>query len=177
MVLNTTVAVNVETNPLKNVVVNGTTPLILNQLESLLLPLPQTPQSPPNIPLLGCQTTPLLSKFIEAQSEIWKHKYVILIFSLFIISVNFTFRTHHPVKVDGHTLSVAAIVAAARHAAPIRLDDCKRTKDRVEKSRRVVIDKVESGASVYGLSTGFGGSGMSYFCLPVIPCHSICNWL
>jgi hypothetical protein len=74
-----------------------------------------------------------------------------------------TSRTHHPIKVDGHTLSVAAIVAAARHAAPIRLDDCKRTKDRIEKSRRVVVDKVESGASVYGLSTGFGGSGMSFF--------------
>ena len=74
-----------------------------------------------------------------------------------------TSRTHHPVKVDGHTLSVAAIVAAARHAAPIRLDDSKRTKDRVEKSRQVVVDKVESGASIYGLSTGFGGSGTFLF--------------
>jgi len=74
-------------------------------------------------------------------------------------------RTHHPVKVDGHTLSVAAIVAAARHAAPVRLDDSKRTKDRVESSRQVVVDKVASGASVYGLSTGFGGSGTSFlFC-------------
>ena len=71
MVLNT-VAANAEANSLKNVVVNGTAPFILNQP---LSPLPQTPQSP-NIPQLGSQTTPLLSKFIEAQSEIWKHKYV-----------------------------------------------------------------------------------------------------
>ena len=75
MVLNTTIAANVESNSLKNVVVNGTAPLILNQLESLPSPLP-TPQSPRNFPQLGSQTTPLLSKFIEAQSEVWKHKYV-----------------------------------------------------------------------------------------------------
>ena len=86
MVLNTTVAVNVETNPLKSVLVNGTAPLILNQPESLPSPLPQTAQSLLNIlPLgsqtIGSQTTPLLSKFIEAQSEIWKHKYVIIYFS------------------------------------------------------------------------------------------------
>lgn len=72
MVLNTTVAPNVEAH-LKDVVVNGTASLILNQ--PLPSPLPQTPQSP-NIPQLGSQTTPLLSKFIEAQSEIWKHRYV-----------------------------------------------------------------------------------------------------
>lgn len=66
-------------------------------------------------------------------------------------------------KVDGYTLSVAAIVAAARHAAPVRLDDSKRTKNRVEQSRQVVVDKVESGVSIYGLSTGFGGSGTSFF--------------
>lgn len=81
MVLNTTVAVNVETNPLKSVLVNGTAPLILNQPESLPSPLPQTAQSLLNILPLGSQTTPLLSKFIEAQSEIWKHKYVIIYFS------------------------------------------------------------------------------------------------
>ena len=81
MVLYTTVAVNVETNPLKSVLVNGTAPLILNQPESLPSPLPQTAQSLLNILPLGSQTTPLLSKFIEAQSEIWKHKYVIIYFS------------------------------------------------------------------------------------------------
>ena len=161
MVLNTSLAANAEANSLKNVVVNGTASLILNQ--PLPSPLPQTPQSP-NIPQLGSQTTPLLSKFIEAQSEIWKHKYVFgSFFSSSSTNGNLHSRTHHPVKVDGHTLSVAAIVAAARHAAPIRLDDSKRTKDRVEKSRQVVVDKVESGASIYGLSTGFGGSGIPFF--------------
>ena len=82
MVLNTSIVPNVETNSLKNVVVNGTSSLIFNQLESSPSPVPQTPQTPPNIPQLGSQTTPLLSKFIEAQSEIWKHKYVNYFFSL-----------------------------------------------------------------------------------------------
>ncbi|KAF8161163.1 L-Aspartase-like protein [Crassisporium funariophilum] len=94
-------------------------------------------------PLFGAPPTPppsLLAKFIEARKETRSYK------------------NDSAIKVDGQTLSVAAIVAAARYAAPVRLDDSKRIKERVEKSRRVVVDKVESGASIYGLSTGFGGS-------------------
>ena len=88
MVLNTTVAANAEANSLKNVVVNSTASLILNQPLSSLLP--RTPQSL-NIPQLGSQTTPLLSKFIEAQSEIWKHKYVFGFFFLFQIQLMITY--------------------------------------------------------------------------------------
>jgi hypothetical protein len=49
---------------------------------------------------------------------------------------NLTYYNLHPEPIDGHTLSVAATVAAARHASPIRLDEChesKRTQDRIEK--------------------------------------------
>lgn len=52
------------------------------------------------------------------------------------------------------------MVAAARYAASVRLDDSKNVKERVDKSRQVVVNKVATGASIYGLSTGFGGSGM-----------------
>ena len=79
MVLNTTVVANAEANPLKNVVVNGTATLI--QSQPPILPLHQTPQSP-DMSQLGSQTAPLLSKFIAAQSEIWKHKYILGFFSL-----------------------------------------------------------------------------------------------
>jgi len=72
------------------------------------------------------------------------------------------------VKVDGHTLTTAAVVATSRYAASIRLDDCNGVKERVDKSRKVVVDKVESGASIYGLSTGFGGSGESVFLSPSV---------
>jgi len=61
--------------------------------------------------------------------------------------------------IDGHTLTTAGIVAAARFHSEICLDESQHVKDRVLKSRKVISDKVESGASVYGLSTGFGGSG------------------
>jgi hypothetical protein len=49
MVLNTTIAANAEANSLKNVVVNGTASLILNQ--PLPSPLSRTPQNL-NIPQL-----------------------------------------------------------------------------------------------------------------------------
>jgi phenylalanine ammonia-lyase len=72
------------------------------------------------------------------------------------------YSRNHPVKIDGHTLTTAAVVATARYFASVELDDRKEIKQRVEKTRQVVVDKVASGTSVYGLSTGFGGSGKPY---------------
>ncbi|KAE9411419.1 phenylalanine ammonia-lyase [Gymnopus androsaceus JB14] len=63
-----------------------------------------------------------------------------------------------PVKVDGQTLSIAAVTAAARCNTPVTLDQSSHIKSRVAQSRSVIAEKVESGISVYGLSTGFGGS-------------------
>lgn len=60
-------------------------------------------------------------------------------------------------------MTTAAIVAVARHLANVQLDDRKEIKLRVEKSRKIIDDKVATGASVYGLSTGFGGSGAHFF--------------
>ncbi|KAJ4483835.1 L-Aspartase-like protein [Lentinula aciculospora] len=62
------------------------------------------------------------------------------------------------VTVDGKTLSIAAIVAASRHGASVQLDQSPRTKERVDQSRKTIADKVDNGISVYGVSTGFGGS-------------------
>lgn len=110
-----------------------------------------------NHALHGSHPTPLLSKFIEANRDINTYRYVPSL-SLNLRCLTFRYRIN-AVKVDGHTLTTAAVAAAARHAASVRLDDSKRTKDRVLRSRQVVEDKVNSGASIYGLSTGFGGSG------------------
>lgn len=60
---------------------------------------------------------------------------------------------------DGHTLSIAAVAAAARYDAGVELDDSPLVKDRLLQSRQVVADKVEQGTSIYGVTTGFGGSG------------------
>jgi phenylalanine ammonia-lyase len=43
------------------------------------------------------------------------------------------------------------------------LKDSPTIKDRIAKSRSVIVDKVEGNKSVYGVSTGFGGSGMLFF--------------
>lgn len=63
--------------------------------------------------------------------------------------------------VDGKTLSIPAVTAAARYQASVTLDEAPAIKDQVARSRAVIVDKVSSETSVYGVSTGFGGSGMS----------------
>lgn len=70
------------------------------------------------------------------------------------------YRGGKTVKIDGQTLSIAAVTAAARYHARAELDDSSVIRERVNSSRNVISEKVESGTSVYGLSTGFGGSGM-----------------
>lgn len=72
---------------------------------------------------------------------------------------NLISRNGQQVNVDGRTLSIAAITAAARYHASVSLDDSPKIKERVTKSRKVITDKVDAGASIYGVSTGFGGSG------------------
>ncbi|KAJ3726952.1 L-Aspartase-like protein [Lentinula raphanica] len=68
------------------------------------------------------------------------------------------YRCGKNVTVDGKGLSIAAVVAASRHAASIQLDLSPKTKDKVDQSRKTIADKVDNGISVYGVSTGFGGS-------------------
>ncbi|EMD35483.1 hypothetical protein CERSUDRAFT_116229 [Gelatoporia subvermispora B] len=60
--------------------------------------------------------------------------------------------------VNGYKLSLSAITAAARYRVPVLLDDSAQVKDKVAKSRKVVVAKVGAETSVYGVSTGFGGS-------------------
>lgn len=62
------------------------------------------------------------------------------------------------VVVDGQTLSIPAVTAAARYHAPVALDRSSNIKAKMAASRQVITEKVDSGLSVYGVSTGFGGS-------------------
>ncbi|KAI9508550.1 phenylalanine ammonia-lyase [Russula earlei] len=62
------------------------------------------------------------------------------------------------VVIDGYNLSISALVAAARHNTHVLLNDSHDIRTRVQKSRDVIVGKVESSQSVYGVSTGFGGS-------------------
>ena len=47
----------------------------------------------------------------------------------------------------------------ARYNADVVLDDSPDIQSRVLKSRQVIVGKVSGQKSVYGVSTGFGGSG------------------
>ncbi|TCD64556.1 hypothetical protein EIP91_003913 [Steccherinum ochraceum] len=69
-----------------------------------------------------------------------------------------SYQTGKDVIVDGQTLSVAAVAAAARYSASVTLSDSADVKERIAKSRRVIVSKVAAETSVYGVSTGFGGS-------------------
>ncbi len=71
-------------------------------------------------------------------------------------------RHGEPIIIDGHSLSIPALVAVARHNTQIVLDDSPETRTGIQKSRDVIVGKVEASQSVYGVSTGFGGSGKSF---------------
>jgi len=81
-----------------------------------------------------------------------------LYFSSHTTSYSLYYRNGKPVVVDGQTLSIAAVTAASRYGASVKLDDSPSIKNQIAKSRKVISDKVDAGLSVYGVSTGFGGS-------------------
>ncbi|KAF7362282.1 Phenylalanine ammonia-lyase [Mycena venus] len=69
-----------------------------------------------------------------------------------------SYKNGRVIEIDGYSLSIPAVAAAARYNAPVVLKDSPTIKDRLEKSRAVIVDKVDGNKSVYGVSTGFGGS-------------------
>lgn len=68
------------------------------------------------------------------------------------------YKNGKPVVVDGHNLSIAAVTAAARYHSSVTLDESPSLKAKIARSRKVIVDKVDAGLSIYGVSTGFGGS-------------------
>lgn len=60
---------------------------------------------------------------------------------------------------DGQSLTIAGVVGAARYSASVALDEAPEIRERMAKSRNVLVGKVQAGKSVYGISTGLGGSG------------------
>ncbi|KAI0057876.1 phenylalanine ammonia-lyase [Artomyces pyxidatus] len=68
------------------------------------------------------------------------------------------YKAGQGVNIDGHTLSIPAVVATARYNASVSLDTRPEIRERVDKSRNVIVGVVEAAKSVYGVSTGFGGS-------------------
>src|SRR2546425_692152 len=58
------------------------------------------------------------------------------------------------VTLDGHSLTIADVVAVARHGAPVAIAAAARKG--IEASRRVVEEAVTRGDTIYGVNTGFG---------------------
>lgn len=82
----------------------------------------------------------LLSCFIKQHQELRGHK------------------NGKPVVLDGQSLTVAGVVAVARYGASVALNEAPEIRERMAKSHSVLVDKVQSNKSVYGISTGLGGS-------------------
>src|SRR2546421_8859260 len=59
-----------------------------------------------------------------------------------------------PVTLDGHSLTIADVVAVARHGAPVAIASAARQG--IAASRRAVEDAVARGETIYGVNTGFG---------------------
>ncbi|PFH52115.1 hypothetical protein AMATHDRAFT_2365 [Amanita thiersii Skay4041] len=113
----------------------GTVKLNLAVESKLLRPTSSVKPVPPAQP-----QSLLLHKFIESFKELE------------------AYRNGKPVVVDGQTLSIAAITAASRFSAPVTLDKSPEIRTKLDKSRKTIANKVDGGISVYGVSTGFGGS-------------------
>ncbi|KAJ7783266.1 L-Aspartase-like protein [Mycena metata] len=99
----------------------------------------------------------LLSKFLAGQKELESYR-----------------NGTRVVQVNGQTLSISAVTAAARDVSVgVELSNDAAVKERVAKSRAVITDKVEKGTSVYGLSTGFGGSADTRTDKPILLGHAL----
>ena len=65
------------------------------------------------------------------------------------------------VVVDGHSLTISALVASARYRVTPSLDSSQEVKRRIESAVTSLAKRLESGESLYGINTGFGGSADS----------------
>ncbi|PCH35629.1 phenylalanine ammonia-lyase [Wolfiporia cocos MD-104 SS10] len=97
----------------------------------------------------------LLRQFIDAHRELQAYK------------------NGEPVLVDGKTLSIPAVTAAARFGAGVTLDGRPETRDQVARSRAAIVRKVDAQTSVYGVSTGFGGSADTRTEDPILLGHAL----
>ncbi|MFC4078248.1 histidine ammonia-lyase [Salinithrix halophila] len=63
-------------------------------------------------------------------------------------------QTSHSLLLDGHTLTLDTFESVVHHRRPVRLEPTAIRK--MERSRKMVEDLLQSGRTVYGITTGFG---------------------
>ncbi|KAK7473077.1 Protein pal1 [Stygiomarasmius scandens] len=109
----------------------------------------------PKSPSSKKSASTLLSRFLESHKELEGYK------------------NGQPVIVDGKNMSIAAVTAASRYSAAVQLDRSSQVKERVDKGSMLIKDKVDNGISIYGVSTGFGGSADTRTDSPLILGHAL----
>lgn len=119
---------------------------------------PPTAQSDQPLNSSPAKSTNLLQNFIEAFKEVESYRYVRRAGHVPARAEQLC-RNGNSILVDGYNLSVPAVAAAARYNVPVVLDDSAGVRERLQKSRAVIVAKMDAGKSVYGVSTGYGGSG------------------
>ncbi|CEO60383.1 hypothetical protein PMG11_05012 [Penicillium brasilianum] len=62
------------------------------------------------------------------------------------------------VVLDGQSLNLSSVVAVARHGCDVSLTKDSKIHQRLQRSVDVLNEKLNSGETVYGVNTGFGGS-------------------
>ncbi|KUL90885.1 hypothetical protein ZTR_00704 [Talaromyces verruculosus] len=67
-------------------------------------------------------------------------------------------KSDGPVVIDGHSLTIAGVVAVALHGKKAALTDDAAVLDRVNESVQFLETQLDKGHTVYGVTTGFGGS-------------------
>ncbi|EEA28541.1 hypothetical protein TMatcc_003124 [Talaromyces marneffei ATCC 18224] len=67
-------------------------------------------------------------------------------------------KSDDPVVIDGHSLTIAGVVAIALHGKKAALTDDPKVLDRVNESVQFLETQLFQGHTVYGVTTGFGGS-------------------
>ncbi|CAK5282408.1 unnamed protein product [Mycena citricolor] len=88
-----------------------------------------------------------------------------------------SYRSGRPVVLDGQNLSIAAVTAVSRYSAGVELDSSPQIKDRVQRSRDVIVKKVDGKSSIYGVTTGFGGSADTRTDQPLVLGHALLQLL
>lgn len=68
------------------------------------------------------------------------------------------YRSGKAILVDGHNLTIPAVFIAARYSPHVTLPQDPCLQESVEYCRRFLLEKIAAGKSIYGISTGFGGS-------------------
>ncbi|KAH8705434.1 putative phenylalanine ammonia-lyase [Talaromyces proteolyticus] len=63
-----------------------------------------------------------------------------------------------PIVIDGHSLTIAGVVAAALYGKHVAVTDDPAILNRVQQSVDFLDSELRSGRTVYGVTTGFGGS-------------------